>query len=415
MTNESIATSRSIAMRSLPWIVLAIGLSYLAFRLWTSDLIDLSVYRMGGERLLHGPPLYDEADGSGLPFTYPPFSAMMFVPLALMPFGAAQWVWTGICLLLLYGVTRLCADELPRLLGRPASWTSLEITAGLMGIGMLLEPIWATFSFGQVNLLLMWMVLFDGIAVRRGRGILTGLAAGIKIVPGIFVLFMLLTRRWKDFYLAAAAGIATVAVGFLVIPAQAWKYWTELATDESRVGAPNYAGNQSLNGLVLRVFGVDASKAIWLGIVLIAACAGLWAATVLWSRSRLLALVTVGLVALLASPISWNHHWVWMLPITFVLWAVGIRARAAQLNALGWSSQIVSVLMVAIGISGPIWWTPHGDQAEQHLTVLQNIEANSYVLTGIAALAVIVWIAALRSRLFLDEDSSLEAPMPQAA
>ena len=392
---------KTLARRALPWLLLVAGICYLYVRLWPSNFIDLGVYRLGGSALLHWQPLYDQQYfDAGLPFTYPPFAAFMFIPLALMPFGAAQFVWVVITLVLLFLVAHLIAGSLPGLAARKLPWTTTELAAGITGLGLFFEPVWATFSFGQVNILLMWLVLFDSIRMGRLAGALSGIATGIKIIPGIFVLFMIVTGRWRQTFIAAAAFFATVAVGFIFIPSQAWRYWTTLALDQGRVGGPEFAGNQSLNGLLLRVLGPNTSKIVWLASALAATAVGLWAARKLWPHTRLLALSAVGLIGLLDSPISWNHHWVWMVPLTACLFGLCARAHATGSHALSWGAGVIGILMAIVGVIYPIWWVPNSNHVEFALPFHEQLAANSYILLGVATLAIIAWAAASAPKLF---------------
>jgi alpha-1,2-mannosyltransferase len=58
-------------------------------------LVDLHVYRMGGYAVLHDMPLYSFRYAGQLPFTYPPFAALVFTGLAWLPWGAAAVLITA--------------------------------------------------------------------------------------------------------------------------------------------------------------------------------------------------------------------------------------------------------------------------------------------------------------------------------
>jgi alpha-1,2-mannosyltransferase len=94
------------------------------------------------------------------------------------------------------------------------------------------------------------------------------------------------------------------------------------------------------------------------------------------------ALVCIGLASLLASPISWTHHWVWAVPALLVL--VQSRYRVAAV-----------VLSVAF-VTGPMWLAPRGQFLELRHNWWQAAACVSYVVIG---LAYLVFFASRRPRL----------------
>ena len=211
---------------------------------------------------------------------------------------------------------------------------------------------------------------------------------------------MLLTKRWRQATLAAVGFGATIALGFIVIPSQAWEYWTKLAFDPNRVGSPAYTGNQSLNGTVLRLLGPEAPQFVWLICAVAVLVAGLWVSVRLWSASRLCSLSAVALTGLLVSPISWSHHWVWMLPASVCLWGLYIRARAALLPTLAWFCISAAGMLLLVGAIFPIWWVPLDGNQGYELGLLLQPPASAYVLAGIFALTVLLAASQQKAKLF---------------
>ncbi|WP_239022398.1 glycosyltransferase 87 family protein [Raineyella fluvialis] len=127
------------------------------------DPIDLKVYRMGGEFIWHRQTsLYDLKD-FWLPFTYPPFAAVVFAPLALLPPQAmivATYALSGAALI------RISVLVLRRLQPNLAATIAILLTP----MALLLDPIVSNFGFGQVNLLLAWLVVEDLMAPRSAAG-----------------------------------------------------------------------------------------------------------------------------------------------------------------------------------------------------------------------------------------------------
>jgi alpha-1,2-mannosyltransferase len=213
---------------------------------------DSAVYRAGGWAFLHGEPLYDRTALTTLPpwvllpFTYAPAAALLFVPLAAVPSGLVWGLIGTLSIASLAVVVRIFAGRLER------RWTLGLATAAAIA----LEPVWKTVFLGQINLVLMALVVVDVLVLCAGGsrwgGVPVGVAAAIKLVPLIFVPHLLLTRQWRDALRALGTFAGLQAVMFALSPTDAVEYWTAAATDPGRVGAVHWIFNQSLDGLVSR-------------------------------------------------------------------------------------------------------------------------------------------------------------------
>jgi alpha-1,2-mannosyltransferase len=300
----------------LPWaLVLAFDLFRLAVVVSYLPLIDLDVYRQAGVDVVTGVSPY--ADRSALPFTYPPFAALLATPFSVMPPHLPDVLMSVLSAVAL-GVTLMVVGRRLRLPGASAWWV-IPICVGL-------TPVWRTFDLGQVNLLLLGFIVVDAlVASRRWRGFLTGVATGIKLTPGIFVLYYLVTRQWRAAVNSVLGFLATVVLGALLLPEDSRRFWFVLIRDPDRVGDITYADNQSLNGALSRVFPWWTGTTTWtLLLALVVIGAGLALAVRLHARgSEVSALATVGLTGLVASPVSWSHHWVWVIPA--LLWLLANR------------------------------------------------------------------------------------------
>jgi Glycosyltransferase family 87 len=334
---------------------------------------DLTIYLWGGRAVTHGLHLYTvQADANW--FTYPPFAATVFTPLAGMPGLLARFGWE---LASVAALTFACVVTV-RLAGyRP---TRLVI-ATMVAAALLLEPMYHTLYLGQVNLILMALVLADVWRVSRGRpaGIGIGIAAAIKLVPGIFIVLLLVTRRTKDAAIAAGTFVGCGLIGYVVDPAASRLYWTRLFYDSKRVSA-GYISNQSLYAAAMRILGGPSHVGAW--FLLVAAflgVVGLWVAAILARRGDWLGAAAVtGTTGLLVSPISWTHHWVWILPALVVLMRGGVRTRIAAAGAY------------LLFVLAPMWWTPHPARpgmAEVGFHGLTTLVANCFLIAGLAFLA----------------------------
>jgi alpha-1,2-mannosyltransferase len=335
-----------------------------------SPLADLDVYRYGGRCVLelvspylHSDPIHD------YPFTYPPFAALLMVPLALLPGGVAGALWTGLsvgCLAATIALVRRAYGH------RTSAWVVVTVCAASIA----LEPIWQNLWFGQINLILMLAILVDVVRPdRRTAGILLGVAAGIKLTPLVFVVLLVLIGRRAAAARAVITFAGTLLVGWAAVPGGS-VYWGERLVDPSRVGPPSLAHNQSLSGALTRLLDGATPTLLWLLVAGPIALATVFAAAAWWCRDdRVLGAGLGALAMLLASPISWSHHWVWAVPIGLALWE---RSRAG------------SALWVAVFVARPIVWPPWGQKREYHWLWYEHIDGNAYVL---AALILVGWSA----------------------
>lgn len=354
-------------------------------------MIDLRVYRMGGDVLLDRGSLYDaQLPGTGLPFTYPPFAAIAMIPLALLPWGLAALVWTAISVLCLAAIWLTAIDRQWPGLRRLPRHKAVALLAGITLLSVALEPVRETLLFGQVNLVLTAMILVDlsSSKDRRWRGALVGIAVAVKLTPVLFLALLLITRQWRLLRNALLGLLGAIAVGFAVVPNQSWAYWTKVVRDADRVGGLAFTSNQSVMGFYVRVLGdSDKARPWWFVTSSLIALAVLWVARRYWlGGDRVTAVCVCALAGLYASPVSWSHHWVWALPIGVSLIATVFRRTGSNRIAA-----VVGVLWYGVLALGPMWWVPNRDDKELHWTFWQALPGNAYLIAGLVALAVFTW------------------------
>jgi alpha-1,2-mannosyltransferase len=335
----------------------------------TYNALDFRIYMWGGHAVLDDSRLY-LALAYGHWFTYSPFAAIVFVPVAALPLAVARVGWDLVSVAALaYSCTRIV-----QLAGyRP---TRLAV-AGFVAAAVALDPVWQTLFLGQINLILLALILTDVWLVSRGSsrlavGVGVGIAAAIKLTPAIFIVFFLLARRTRAALVAAGTFAGCGLIGFLVAPGASRLYWRHLFFDTRRVGAP-YISNQSPYAAVIRIAsGQGHIGAWWIVVPLVFAVIGLATATVLARRQDWLGAAAVtGTTGLLVSPISWAHHWVWVLPALVLLLRAGHRIAAGA-----------GYLLFAVA---PFWFTPHAAGPREYgFHWLVTLVANCFLLAGLA-------------------------------
>ena len=383
-------------------VVWALGLS------WHRRQLDIAVYLMGARHLVDG-KLYHVGLPAAphLPFTYPPFAAVVFAPLNLLPLSAAQVVWSVVNIVALFALVWLSVRAArPGLDHRRLLVWSLV----LMTPAFFIEPVHLTFAFGQVNIVLAALVLADLTGhLRLGgrslpRGVVVGVVSAVKLIPLVFVLYLFVTRQTRAAWVAlgtfGVCSLAAAATG----PAVSWSYWTRYATDAKRVGGVFYISNQSLRAVADRLDHRVVSTGFTTFISAVVLVAGIVLARWAWrTSSNLLGVLVCATTGLLASPISWAHHMVWVVPVLiWLVWAPD-RPAGGRLWALGGA---------VLFWWAPIWGVPNGSDVELAEHGWQLLWGNSFFLAMVVFMAGGAAMLALRCPPTRYVDGATAVPLP---
>jgi alpha-1,2-mannosyltransferase len=406
---------------------------------FTLDPVDLDVYRSGGLIVRHIAPLYNphlaaplyDWVGYGklhLPFTYTPFAAIAFALISFVPWALAQQLSVAVDIVALLAALWFTLGGLGYRRG------PVKLGATLLGAGVVFwtEPVLRTMYLGQVNLVLMALVIWDLCQPdtpnsRWWKGFGTGIAAGIKLVPLIFIPYLLVARKFRQAAMACAGFVFTVLLGFVILPSDSDKWWLGgLFVQGGRTGFEGWAGNQSLEGIITRLTGsVNGAKPAWIVAAVLVAAAGVIAAALLDRKGHpMLGLLMAAVTGLLVSPISWDHHWVWIAPGVVAAGHYAVLAWRRGARKLAWACAILGAGIVAwfgawptslfgvkpnlgndsLGLiwipknTAPYYYDWYGDRPwfyEYHWHGLQLIVGNAYVLAGLALFGLLLAISLL--------------------
>ncbi|MFD7161523.1 glycosyltransferase 87 family protein [Kribbella sp. NPDC059898] len=331
---------------------------------WNATMGDLRVYHAAARAFVHGQDIYT-IPGLGLGFTYPPFAALLFAPFALgAGFARVLITLASAASLLVIGWTT----------ARALRWGPLA-AVGIAFAALAFEPVWSTFGLGQINLVLLALLMPALVGRTRFRGVLIGVATGIKLTPGIFILYLLMTRRFREAAIACGTTAGTLLLAYVVMPRATIDFWTKYVFDPSRPGPPHYISNQSLHGAIARLSG-NSAVPLWLLTATVVGVAGLLIARRLHDRGlEFDAVVVTALTGLLVSPISWTGHWVWIVPATALAWS---RCSAVLSWRTAWA-----VVLTAVFVTGLPWWLPFAHDQEFHYNAVQTVVANAYLLCAV--------------------------------
>jgi alpha-1,2-mannosyltransferase len=403
--------------RSLAWASAAFGLALAAYVAdvathpinLTLGWFDLNIYNHAGLITRHHPgSLYTWHFLPGVQYLYTPFAALGFAGGSLLPWSVLKWLMTVASLAAMVLTVWVTFGQLGWQ-GR-RRWTAV---LGVSAVALWTEPVLRSVQVGQIELLLMALIAWDMCQPehRKWKGVGIGVAAGIKLVPLIFIPYLILAGKLRQAAVATAVFAATVVVGFVALPHESVKWWLT----GYFLHAGNFSNtslgsllNQSMLALLERTpAGAGSVTAVWVLFAAVIGCLGLAAAALLARSGRPTAgWVTCALTGVLISPISWDNHWVWIVPLLAVLADAGVRTRGAA----RWGYWGFGVAVAALFADWPYHWSgklafvPHGlvgfyvgrhPMTEIfHLHGIQLISWNLFVLGGVAMFAFMVAFAA---------------------
>ncbi|MFI6694415.1 glycosyltransferase 87 family protein [Streptomyces sp. NPDC050433] len=334
-----------------------------------------------------------------LPVASPPFAAILFVPATWLPVATLKAVAVVGNVLLLALLVRLSWRFAGRhrtptraLVPLPLCVPVVVVVAVAVAVGLWLEPVLRTVHFGEISLALTCLILWDLTRPDHalGKGFALGIVAGVELTPALFIAYLLLAGRpgaVRAGLTALASLIGTMLLGALVLPRASADFWTLRVFETGRAGDGWTIGNQSLQGLFARALHTTEPGVGWALACVVLTFAGLWLARRAVVRARLetWGVLVTALTALLVSPVSWSHHWVWCVPLLVVLLAEG-RWRTAVAVALVFAARTFR-------------FVPHEGGGELELPWWQQLLASPYALLALALLAYAAYRCRARTAL----------------
>ncbi|WP_227999454.1 glycosyltransferase 87 family protein [Nocardia australiensis] len=374
------------------WLIFAVGVvaggwyvkQVLGLPQVMMHLKDLSVYQIAGNRVADGVSVYDTpllGNTRGVwEFVYTPFAALLFVPLV----GLRGDLYTYVGAFGNFAMVAASALAALSMLGYRRDRRLVLLSLSIAGLLMWCEPVRETMAFGQINIFLLLLVLADMALPdsSRWKGVLTGIAAGIKLTPALFVIYLLVTRRYRAAATAIGAFAATVLIGLVVMPKDSLMFWSGAFADPTRVGVPENPQNESLRGMIARTIGVDGShQLLWLASAVVVTAVCLYLARRLsLTGYELPAVVLCGLTTTAVSPYSWVHHWVWLAPLLIYLADLALR-RGGIIAPLGLVVAFVVASGGVLSLYDPALGSLTNYPSDNHLGVFYH---NAYIWLTLA-------------------------------
>ena len=416
----------------LAYLLIAAGLlggigKTISHTLITDFPVDMIIYREGVKAFLSGGEVYSQPMYAGditLPFIYPPFGALVMVPLVAfesMSDDLAGDIMIVLSDLLLLACIYLVARAiLPAMARRNFLAVVFVVWAVVLGF----EPVELNNGFAQINIAIMALVVFDLVPRKRylPQGWLIGVAAAIKLTPAAMLLYFLVRKDAKPIITAAVSGVVATALAAAV----RWDVFVEFffgkmlamgSGDDFGVGTA-YQSNSSWKGVLERAFSsAEAAEAhstflnvAWLIGVVVIIGVGAWLMRGLFRRGLDIdAALTATVVMLLISPVSWSHHWVWL---TLILQVLAYRAWSwrHQTWVAGSLIAVVAAWAFFLLTVPPKWW--FGDDIDVYgLNSMQKFLVSDFVWLIVIAGSLYAYCALQQPRRELSTESRARGPV----
>lgn len=349
-------------------------------------LVDSMIYMGAANMIWAGESVYDFSAANGFGFTYPPFAALIFSLISWLPAGIPVLLMRVLGVAATYGVAWVALGQ------RVASKKQRELLTLFVGGALLFwYPVFRIYSQGQVDLGLFMLAAVDILLLRKARwsGVLVGLAAGFKLTPAAFLLVFIVRRDWRGLLVGVASGCATILLGFLILPGDSARYWTDLIFRTDRVGSQAAALNQSLAAVVARLQDATSDSVagsgavIWLAAVAATTIWGLIVMHKLDARADDLSVLAANLlVMLLISPVAWLHHWASALVVVIVLMTGSVAGRPILPKIWGGLGLVVAAI--------PPWWYLGGYREDGSWGLGKSLLGSALVFWAVGTL-VMLW------------------------
>ena len=298
----------------------------------------------------HGGVLYSLIDHKQY-FTYPTAALFLFWPLTWVSHFWAVTGWSFITLVSYAGLVMLGWRQVRGLL----TWRSVGVALWVTALSVMIFPTMSIcLSQGQTASFLVLVVALDYLALRgRSQGVLTGIAAAIKIYPIIFIGVWMARRQWRQAITALVSGAATTALAWAIWPQHSATFFFHRLTSGREISHfhENIHWRSSSSSPYSFFYRPPFDGGSWESMAGLISCLGVaifgvWLGVRLWKRGyRLTSFVAVLIGSTLSAPVVWDHYFAWVLLLPLVAYEIGWRRPAAWV-ALG----ALAMLMVPWGI-----------------------------------------------------------------
>lgn len=344
---------------AVTWVLCSVTALFLFFvyivtpRRSANFLPDLSVYWNSVRDFLSNGSMYDYISSRGYPFTYPPFAGIVLSPTGYIPFSWLTVIWSVLVLLGGFTFASVITPWIAQFLEaywHPKLWRTTPALPLVTILTLISGPLLSNLTSGQISIFIVLLTMVDAarIVPPRYQGIAIGIAAAIKLTPLAFVPYLWLTNRRRSASVSMGTFVLCTGIGWLLVPRDSFRYWLTLIWHTDRADPHQSVGNLSISGM-LTILGLAGGleKAIWICLaVAIGGIAYFRARRADMAGAPMLGTAIVGAMSVCVSPLSWEHHAVWLLVVL-----VASPWRRIRLRWIAW------LLIVLIVVAGLRPWT----------------------------------------------------------
>jgi len=413
-----------VVAAALAGVCLAIGILIRAY-----GLTGLALDRGAVRSWLAGDGLYAYRDPlSHLGAAFPPPAAFFLAPSAFLPLGLAGWLiaLAGVAALVLALIALV--GPVARRYGR-RRWPAVALATAL---ALTVEPVRAALGLGRLDLLLFALVAADVVALRRGAwassraawwpgrpasmpprgrsladlarrgwatgawaGVGVGVATALAVSPAFFIGYLALTRQWRATLTALGTALTLAAGGALLAPGETLAWFTEVLWRIDRTGGVNDPANQSLAGVLARMYDSATTPVLlWLSFALLLVAVGMIRARSAHADGDEIAAFTlVGLTAAIVGPVTDTYELIWVLVAIVILVDAAARRRVTARRPMPGSGRRFpgagyaagAVLTYLLFVTAPMW------ALDDLGGLAAMVGGNAYAFTLILLLNALPW------------------------
>ncbi|MDO4254398.1 MAG: glycosyltransferase 87 family protein [Kocuria sp.] len=287
--------------------------------------VDFFVYKFTANNIFSGKEIIgvlieDDLIGSkGLPFVYTPGAAVLLSPLAWIGAWPAYYMWTAASAWCFFYIS---LKAIRWSLFKPGKLVIFLVLAVTLATNVYMHHI----IFGQINVFLAALIIYDltRSSARIPVGFYVGIAAAIKLTPAIFILYLFWVKEWSKAGWSLAGAVSLTILGAAFLPRETLQYFSyelfNLSTTVSLDGFFTTSGNGSLSGVLSRHLGIEQGT-WWSTVVSLVLIPVFMTISTGWWKSgeKIIGVCLIGILACLVSPVSWTHHWVYLIPASIML------------------------------------------------------------------------------------------------
>jgi alpha-1,2-mannosyltransferase len=358
---------------------------------------SLAIDRAAVQSWLAGDGLYAyRSTRTQLGTALPPPALFFVSPAVLLPLGLAGWL-TALAGVAALGLSLVAlVGPVARRYGR-RRW---PVVLAASALALTAEPVRAALGIGALDLLVFGLITADIVALRRGAwarsraawwpgrsasappgrtagdltrrawatgawaGLGTGIATALAVTPAFFIAYLVVTRQWRAAGLAVGTALSAALAALVITPRETTAWFSEVLWRIDRSGPVDAIGNQSLAGVLARIYDSATTPVLlWLSFSLLLIAVGFIRARAAHADGDEIAAFTlIGLTAAIVGPVTDTHELIWVLPAILILIDSAARLRVTAGRPMpgrnrwpGLGSAIFAGLTYLLFVLAPMW------------------------------------------------------------